>query len=135
MNEWNWSLSDLKNVEKNNLKVFSCFSCGGGSTMGYKMAGYDVIGNVEIDPEMMEIYKNNHNPKYSFLMGVQQFKHIPNKELPEELFNIDILDGSPPCSVFFLQLEKENRNGAQHIIFEKGKLNNILMIYSLIFLM
>lgn len=114
MSEWNWSLNDLKKVEKNNLKVFSCFSCGGGSTMGYKLAGFDVIGNVEIDPEMMGIYKNNHNPKYSFLMGVQQFKHIPNNELPEELFNIDILDGSPPCSVFSTAGKREAKWGAAH---------------------
>lgn len=35
---WKWRLSDLKDVEKNGKKVFSCFSCGGGSTMGYKLA-------------------------------------------------------------------------------------------------
>ena len=27
-----WKLSELKNIEKNGLKVFSCFHCGGGST-------------------------------------------------------------------------------------------------------
>ena len=55
---YRWNLSDLKKVKKNNLKVFSCFACGGGSTMGYKMAGYDVIGCNEIDPEMINIYNN-----------------------------------------------------------------------------
>ena len=30
-------------------KVFSCFACGGGSTMGYKLAGFDVIGHNDID--------------------------------------------------------------------------------------
>ena len=48
---WKWRLSDLKDVEKNGKKVFSCFSCGGGSTMGYKLAGYTVVGNCEIDEE------------------------------------------------------------------------------------
>ena len=43
--DWKWSFSDYPK-EKNGLKVFSCFSCGGGSTMGYKLAGCDVIGNV-----------------------------------------------------------------------------------------
>ena len=32
--DWKWSFSDYPK-EKNGLKVFSCFSCGGGSTMGY----------------------------------------------------------------------------------------------------
>lgn len=68
--------------------------------MGYKLAGFDVVGGVEIDPEMMSIYRANFNPRHSYLMGVQQFNEIPNHKLPEELFNLDILDGSPPCSSF-----------------------------------
>ena len=36
-NDWKWSFKDYPK-EKNGLKVFSCFSCGGGSTMGYKLA-------------------------------------------------------------------------------------------------
>lgn len=68
--------------------------------MGYKLAGYDVIGNVEIDPRVMEIYKKNNHPKYPYLMDVRDFLKIPDNELPDELFNLDILDGSPPCSVF-----------------------------------
>lgn len=44
MKEFEWNLKDLEDVPKNNYKVFSCFSCGGGSTMGYKLAGYDVPG-------------------------------------------------------------------------------------------
>ena len=34
---------------KDKGKVFSCFSCGGGSTMGYKLSGFDVIGCNEIN--------------------------------------------------------------------------------------
>ena len=68
--------------------------------MGYKLSGFDVLGGVEIDPQMMAIYKANHNPKHSFLMGVQDFNKIPREDLPAELFDLDILDGSPPCSSF-----------------------------------
>ena len=32
---WKWQLSDLEDVPKNGRTVFSCFSCGGGSSMGY----------------------------------------------------------------------------------------------------
>ena len=46
---YDWTLKDAK-FTKNKGKVFSCFSCGGGSTMGYKLAGFDVIGCNEIDP-------------------------------------------------------------------------------------
>ncbi len=95
-----WNLKDIDNIKKINRTVFSCFSGAGGSTMGYKLAGYDVIGNVEIDKKMMESYKRNNNPKYSFLIDIKEFNNLNESELPKELFNLDILDGSPPCTAF-----------------------------------
>lgn len=100
-----WNLKDLVKVEKNGYKVFSCFSCGGGSCMGYKLAGYEVIGNCEIDPKMNEMYLKNFNPKFSYLMGVQDL--YKQKDLPKELFDLDILDGSPPCSTFSMAGQRE----------------------------
>ena len=92
---YKWKKTDLNKVEGHGHKVFSTFSCGGGSSFGYKMAGFDVIGFNEIDKEMVELYKANHTPKYAFHEPIQDFKD--RDELPEELMNIDILDGSPPC--------------------------------------
>lgn len=120
-----WKLTDLKNVTPNSLKVFSCFHCGGGSTMGYKLAGFEVLGGVEIDPEMMAIYKANHNPKFSYLMGVQQFKNISNDQLPNELFNLDILDGSPPCSSFSMAGSREDAWGDKKK-FREGQAEQVL---------
>ena len=93
--KYNWKLKETK-FTKDKGKVFSCFSCGGGSTMGYKLDGFDVLGCNEIDPKMMEVYIENHKPKYSYLEGIQTFKK--RKDLPKELYNLDILDGSPPRS-------------------------------------
>lgn len=92
-----WYLTDLPKIPKNGYKVFTTFSCGGGSSMGYKLAGYEVLGNCEIDPAINEMYVKNHHPKYNFLMGVQDFYKQEN--VPEELFDIDVLDGSPPCFI------------------------------------
>ena len=104
---WRWSLADLGRRPKNGCRVFSCFSCGGGSSMGYKLAGYDVVGNCEIDPDMMDVYKANNHPKYSYLMDIRDFVRLPDSEIPEELRNLDILDGSPPCSVFSMAGSRE----------------------------
>ena len=100
-----WSLRDIEKVPRNGYKVFSTFSCGGGSSMGYKLAGYDVIGNCEIDAKIAEMYKANHHPKYSYLMDIR--KLVTLDDLPEELYSLDILDGSPPCSVFSIAGERE----------------------------
>jgi DNA (cytosine-5)-methyltransferase 1 len=120
-----WNLSDLKDVPKNGLKVFSCFHCGGGSTMGYKLAGFDVLGGVEIDKEMMAIYRENHKPKISYLMGVQEFNKIPNDQLPAELFELDILDGSPPCSSFSMAGSREKKWG-KNSHFREGQAKQVL---------
>jgi DNA (cytosine-5)-methyltransferase 1 len=102
---YKWYLTDLDKIEKNNLKVFSCFACGGGSTMGYKLAGFDVIGANDIDPGMAWHYKTNHNPKYYFLEDIRTLKN--RTDLPKELFDLDILDGSPPCSTFSMAGNRE----------------------------
>lgn len=95
--DYNWSLKN-SNFTKDKGQVFSCFSCGGGSTMGYKLAGFDVVGCNEIDPRMMSCYVENHRPRYSYLEDIRTFKE--RTDLPKELYNLDILDGSPPCSSF-----------------------------------
>ena len=67
--------------------------------MGYKLAGYEVIGNCEIDHAMNKVYVANHHPKFNYNMDVREFGAIDNDKLPEELLHLDILDGSPPCFV------------------------------------
>jgi DNA (cytosine-5)-methyltransferase 1 len=119
---YNWTLKDAV-FPKNRGKVFSCFACGGGSTMGYKLAGFDVIGCNEIDPKMMSAYKANHNPKYAFLEPIQTFKN--RDDLPAELFDLDILDGSPPCSSFSMAGSREDDWGKEKK-FREGQANQVL---------
>ena len=119
---YRWNLNNSV-FTKDKGKVFSCFACGGGSTMGYKLAGFDVIGINEIDPRMAALYKLNHNPKYSFIEGIQSFKN--RNDLPDELFNLDILDGSPPCSSFSMSGNREKDWGKEKK-FKEGQAEQIL---------
>ncbi len=91
--------------------------------MGYKLAGFDVIGCNEIDPKMMAAYIANHNPKYSFLEPIQTFKL--RDDLPDELFDLDILDGSPPCSSFSMAGNREKDWGKEKK-FREGQAEQIL---------
>lgn len=116
---WRWSLGDLAKVKKNGLKVFSCFSCGGGSSLGYKLAGFDVVGCCEIDPAMMEVYKANNHPRYSFLMDIRDFAKL--EDLPEELYDLDVLDGSPPCSVFSMAGARDHGGWNREKVFREGQ--------------
>ena len=120
--KYNWKLKETK-FTKDKGKVFSCFSCGGGSTMGYKLAGFDVLGCNEIDPKMMEVYIENHKPKYSYLEGIQTFKK--RKDLPKELYDLDILDGSPPCSSFSMAGNR-NKDWGKEKKFREGQSEQVL---------
>lgn len=104
---WKWYLKDIK-IDKP-VKVFTTFSCGGGSSMGYKRAGFEVIGNVEIDPKINKMYCKNHHPKYNFNMDLRKFNEL--EELPDELIGIDILDGSPPCTTFSMAGQRDKSWG------------------------
>jgi DNA (cytosine-5)-methyltransferase 1 len=111
---YKWNLEDgypAKGIEPNRLKVFGTFICGGGSTMGYKLAGYTHLGGVEIDPQVADIYKTNHNPKYLYNQDIREFNKI--NDLPEELYNLDLLDGSPPCSTFSMAGSREKAWGKE----------------------
>jgi DNA (cytosine-5)-methyltransferase 1 len=119
---YRWTLNDTV-FTKDKGKVFSCFACGGGSSMGYKLAGYDVIGCNEIDPKMMAAYKTNLNPKYSFLEDIRTFKL--RDDLPDELYHLNILDGSPPCSSFSMAGNRENDWGKEKV-FREGQAEQVL---------
>lgn len=90
--------------------------------MGYKLAGCDVIAANDIDPEMAYHYKLNLNPKYYFLCPI---KDLLKKELSQELYELDILDGSPPCSVFSMAGGREKGWGKDKH-FREGQAKQVL---------
>ena len=114
---YKWYLKDGY-PQSNGLKVFGTFICGGGSTMGYKLAGFEHLGGVEIDPEVADVYKENHHPKYLFVEDIRAF--ADRLEFPEELYNLDILDGSPPCSSFSMAGNREKDWGKEKV-FREGQ--------------
>ena len=67
--------------------------------MGYKLAGCEVLGCVEIDPRMNEVYVRNHAPKYNYLMDIREFNQLPAAEIPPELFELDISESRPTSAL------------------------------------
>jgi DNA (cytosine-5)-methyltransferase 1 len=69
---YKWYLKDGY-PESNGLNVFGTFICGGGSTMGYKLAGFNHLGGVEIDPKIADVYRTNHKPQAPITMRTFAF--------------------------------------------------------------
>lgn len=93
-----WRLTDDLKVPYHGKKVFGTFVCGGGSSMGYKLAGFEHLGGVEFTDHYSKIYIENHKPQYFYLEDIRQFNK--RQDLPKELYQLDLLDGSPPCAAF-----------------------------------
>lgn len=117
-----WALADLKDVPPNGIKVMSTFACGGGSSMGYKRAGCQIVAANDIDPEMAWHYRQNLNPPNYFLCPIRD---LLTADLPPELFKLDILDGSPPCSTFSMAGSREKAWGKDKH-FREGQAKQVL---------
>lgn len=131
--KYKWNLTDgypAPGIEKHGLKVFGTFICGGGSTMGYKLAGFEHLGGVEIDPQVADVYKANHSPKHLFVEDIREF--ADRTEFPKELYKLDILDGSPPCSSFSMAGNREKDWGKEKVFREgqaKQRLDDLFFDY------
>lgn len=130
---YKWRLADgypAKGIKPNGCKVFGTFICGGGSTMGYKLAGFDHLGGVEIDPKVAAAYKANHCPKHLFVEDIREFNR--RTDLPDELYRLDLLDGSPPCSTFSMAGSREKAWGKEKVFREgqaKQTLDDLVFVY------
>lgn len=82
---------------------------------------------------MNEIYKLNHHPKHNYLMDIRDFNKIPNELLPGELLDLDILDGSPPCTTFSMAGEREESWGKKKK-FREGQKEQTLDDLSFVFI-
>ena len=91
--------------------------------MGYKRAGFKVVGNCEIDPKIAAVYEANlHSPR-SYVMDLREFNTL--EDLPDELYQLDVLDGSPPCSTFSMAGSREKAWGVEKKFAEGQKLQRL----------
>lgn len=121
-NEHAWNLTDLAGVPKNGVRVFTTFACGGGSSMGYKRAGCEVVAANDIDPEMQWHYVKNLHPPAYFLCPIRE---LIGSDATKPYQGVDILDGSPPCSTFSMAGNREADWGKDKH-FREGQAKQVL---------
>jgi DNA (cytosine-5)-methyltransferase 1 len=97
-----YNLDFVKEQSKKELfNVVSLFAGGGGSSTGYRLAGGKVLAINEFIPAAQEAYAKNYPDTYIFKQDVRELTGdtILN-QLGLKKGELDILDGSPPCSSF-----------------------------------
>ena len=90
--------------------------------MGYKRAGCTIVAANDIDPEMAWHYRTNLAPPSYYLCPIGD---LLKKDLPRELYELDILDGSPPCSTFSMAGSREKSWGKDKH-FREGQAKQVL---------
>ena len=85
------------------FKVVSLFAGGGGSSTGYRLAGGKILAINEFIPAAQEAYAKNYPETHIFKQDVRKLTgKIILETLNLKSGELDILDGSPPCSSFSL---------------------------------
>lgn len=98
----------LTSAEKKLFTVISTFAGGGGSSTGYKLAGGNVLVVNEFVDAAVDTYKENY-PDTPVIKD--DIKKLTGKDFLElakiSKGELDILDGSPPCSAFSIAGKRE----------------------------
>ena len=94
-------MSEIEKIEWNGFNAISTFSGTGGSCLGYRMAGFRVLWASEFIPAAQRCYKLNHP---NSILDTRDVRQVPPESILEAIDmqpgELDLLDGSPPCSAF-----------------------------------
>lgn len=96
------SMAEIAALPWNGFTAASTFSGCGGSSLGYRMAGFRVLYANEFIPAAQESYRANAAP-YTFL-DTRDIRQVQPQDILEKIGlapgELDLLDGSPPCASF-----------------------------------
>ena len=104
-----YKLQDVIDASNKELfTVISTFAGGGGSSTGYRLAGAKILAINEFVDSAVDTYKANY-PQTPVLPG--DIKELTGEDLLKtagvQKGELDILDGSPPCSAFSISGKRE----------------------------
>jgi site-specific DNA-cytosine methylase len=96
------TMAEIAAIPWNGLNVISTFAGAGGSSLGYRMAGFRVLWANEFVEAAREVYRLN--ARAGTIIDGRDIRAVK----PEEVLaatglkagELDVLDGSPPCAAF-----------------------------------
>lgn len=103
------SMEEIGALPWNGFRVISTFAGCGGSSLGYRMAGFRVLWANEFIPAARECYLLNARPG-TIVNGTDIRKLSPEQVMEEAGIargELDVFDGSPPCASFSTMGKRE----------------------------
>lgn len=104
-----YTVDDVKKASaQNKFTVVSCFAGGGGSSTGYRLAGGKILLINEFVEEAIASYKANYPDTPVLVDDIKKYKGADFLKMAKiKAGELDILDGSPPCSAFSVAGKRE----------------------------
>lgn len=95
------TIESLRSLSLNGFRVISTFSGGGGSCLGFRFAGYEIAAASEFIASARDTYLANFPDTKIDPSDIRDIRGDDLLRLADaERFEIDVLEGSPPCAPF-----------------------------------
>ena len=94
-------MAEIAAIPWNGYNAISTFSGCGGSSLGYKMAGFRVLWASEFIPAAQDTYRANHP---ATILDTRDIRNVQASDILDAIGmkpgELDLFDGSPPCASF-----------------------------------
>lgn len=110
------SLLDL--VKRDGPTAISLFSGIGGFSLGFRSAGYNIVGFAELADDLAEIYQANFPNTKRIGSDVAEIRSDAIENVIREVGAVDIIIGGPPCQGFSLS-GKRDVNDPRNYLFQE----------------
>lgn len=104
------SMESIRAMPWNGFNAISTFSGGGGSSTGYRMAGFRVLWASEFIDAARDTYRANMSP-HTTLDG-RDIRQVKGSDILDAIKmqpgELDLFDGSPPCASFSTAGKRES---------------------------
>lgn len=95
------SMAEIRQRPRNGLRCAGSFNGCGGSSLGLKMAGWDVMTAIEFIPAAAETYRANFPETHVFERDIRKVEAAEILQAAGVGFGeLDLWEGSPPCASF-----------------------------------
>ena len=112
------TLADLQTKPSPSFTGLSLFSGIGGFSLGFRRAGCDIKGFVEIDEGLSNIYEKNFRDTPRIGSDITRISSEQLRDFSERTGSIDVVIGGPPCQGFSLS-GKRQVNDPRNYLFEE----------------
>ncbi|MDT7864311.1 MAG: DNA cytosine methyltransferase [Thermoproteota archaeon] len=85
------------------LKVLDLFCGAGGFSLGFKQANYEIVCGLDNFEPVLRTFSYNFSSSHIIL---EDIKKVTSKRIKEEVGDIDVIIGGPPCEAFTLASSK-----------------------------